>query len=134
MAGWAVLVLVMLVTLFPFYWMLRTSFSNTRALAAGAADLLPVDFTLGAYRRVLGLSSTAEAVAEAGRAAPSTSGSTCATRSSSPRSPRPGRSSSARWPPTPSPGCAGPAGTPSSRSSSPPSWCRRSSPRCPTSC
>ncbi|MEV0823908.1 carbohydrate ABC transporter permease [Nonomuraea rubra] len=65
-AGWAVLGLVMLVTLFPFYWMLRTSFSNTRALAAGATDLLPVDFTLGAYRRVLGLSSTAEAVAEGG--------------------------------------------------------------------
>ncbi|WP_101790606.1 carbohydrate ABC transporter permease [Nonomuraea indica] len=65
-AGWAVLVLVMAATLFPFYWMLRTSFSNTRSLAAGAADLLPADFTLGAYRRVLGLSSTAEAVAEGG--------------------------------------------------------------------
>ncbi|MEV5896131.1 carbohydrate ABC transporter permease [Nonomuraea fuscirosea] len=65
-AGWAVLVVVMLVTLFPFYWMLRTSFSNTRALAGGASDLLPVDFTLGAYRRVLGLSTTAEAIAEGG--------------------------------------------------------------------
>ncbi|TDD46365.1 carbohydrate ABC transporter permease [Nonomuraea terrae] len=65
-AGWAVLVLVMVATLFPFYWMLRTSFSSTRSLAAGAGDLLPVDFTLGAYRRVLGLSSTAEAVAEGG--------------------------------------------------------------------
>ncbi|MFI7451536.1 carbohydrate ABC transporter permease [Nonomuraea sp. NPDC049714] len=65
-AGWAVLVVVMIVTLFPFYWMLRTSFSNTRSLAAGATDLLPVDFTLGAYRRVLGLSTTAEAVAEGG--------------------------------------------------------------------
>ncbi len=65
-AGWAVLVLIMAATLFPFYWMLRTSFSNTRSLAFGAADLLPVDFTLGAYRRVLGLSTTAEAVAEGG--------------------------------------------------------------------
>ncbi len=65
-AGWAVLVVVMIVTLFPFYWMLRTSFSSTRSLAAGATDLLPVDFTLGAYRRVLGLSTTAEAVAEGG--------------------------------------------------------------------
>ncbi|MBN6057602.1 carbohydrate ABC transporter permease, partial [Nonomuraea sp. RK-328] len=65
-AGWAVLVLVMFATLFPFYWMLRTSFSSTRSLATGATDLLPVDFTLGAYRRVLGLSTTAEAVAEGG--------------------------------------------------------------------
>ncbi len=45
----------LLVTLFPFYWMLRTALSSNRSLAAGATDLLPVDFTLGGYRRVLGL-------------------------------------------------------------------------------
>ncbi|WP_432932862.1 carbohydrate ABC transporter permease [Microbispora sp. CA-135349] len=68
-AAWAVLILVMLVTLFPFYWMLRTSLSNTRALAAGSASLLPVDFTFGAYKRVLGLSPPAEAIAEGGTGA-----------------------------------------------------------------
>lgn len=65
-AGWAVLVAVMLVTLFPFYWMLRTSLSTTRSLAAGSDQLLPVDFTLGAYRRVLGLASAEEALAQGG--------------------------------------------------------------------
>lgn len=68
-AGWATLVVVVIVTLVPFYWMLRTSLSNTRALAAGSGELLPVDFTLGAYKRVLGLSTTAEAIAEGGSGA-----------------------------------------------------------------
>src|SRR5690349_14955012 len=68
-AGWATLVIVVIVTLVPFYWMLRTSLSNTRALAAGSGELLPVDFTLGAYKRVLGLSTTAEAIAEGGSGA-----------------------------------------------------------------
>ncbi|GAA5065449.1 multiple sugar transport system permease protein [Thermocatellispora tengchongensis] len=68
-AAWAILIMVMLITLFPFYWMLRTSFSSTRALAAGSANLLPVDFTLGAYKRVLGLASPAEAIAEGGSSA-----------------------------------------------------------------
>ncbi|MEU4215627.1 carbohydrate ABC transporter permease [Actinoplanes sp. NPDC026623] len=68
-AGWATLVVVMIVTLVPFYWMLRTSLSNTRSLAAGSGELLPVDFTLGAYKRVLGLSTTAEAISEGGSGA-----------------------------------------------------------------
>lgn len=68
-AGWATLIAVVIVTLVPFYWMLRTSLSNTRALASGSGELLPVDFTLGAYKRVLGLSTTAEAVAEGGSGA-----------------------------------------------------------------
>lgn len=68
-AGWAVLIAVMVGTLFPFYWMLRTSFSTTRSLPAGSDSLLPADFTVGAYERVLGLSSAEEALAEGGTAA-----------------------------------------------------------------
>lgn len=67
--AWAVLGLVMLVTLFPFYWMLRTSFSTTVALGSDPGSLLPVDPTLGAYRRVLGLATTEEALAEGGSGA-----------------------------------------------------------------
>ena len=67
--GWAVLGLVMLVTLFPFYWMLRTSFSTTVSLGSDPGSLLPVDFTLGAYERVLGLATTQEALAEGGSGA-----------------------------------------------------------------
>ncbi|MEO3780606.1 carbohydrate ABC transporter permease [Micromonospora sp. B11E3] len=65
-AGWVALAVIMALTLFPFYWMLRTSFSTTRSLASGSGDLLPVDFTVGAYRRVLGLASPQEALAQGG--------------------------------------------------------------------
>lgn len=67
--AWSALALLMLVTLFPFYWMLRTSFSSNGALAANSGSLLPVEPTLGAYRRVLGLSSTAQALSEGGSGA-----------------------------------------------------------------
>ncbi|KQW06604.1 sugar ABC transporter permease [Leifsonia sp. Root4] len=67
--GWIVLGAVMLITLFPFYWMLRTSFSTTTSLGSAPGSFLPVDFTLGAYERVLGLSTPAEALAEGGSGA-----------------------------------------------------------------
>ncbi|NAZ86369.1 ABC transporter permease subunit [Kineococcus sp. T90] len=59
----------MLVTLFPFFWMLRTAFSNGASLATQPASLLPVDPTLGAFERVLGLASTEEAQAQGGSGA-----------------------------------------------------------------
>ena len=61
--------LMLLATLFPFYWMLRTALSNTKSLAANSSSLLPADFTLGAFERVLGLSTTAEAIAQGGSGA-----------------------------------------------------------------
>ncbi|TDC73362.1 carbohydrate ABC transporter permease [Micromonospora sp. KC606] len=67
--SWVVLWAFVLVTLFPFYWMLRTSLSNNRALFSDPASLLPVDFTWGGYRRVLGLSTAEEALAEGGSGA-----------------------------------------------------------------
>jgi multiple sugar transport system permease protein len=67
--AWVALGGVMLVTLIPFYWMLRTSFSTTLSLGSDPASLLPVDFTLGAYERVLGLASPEEALAEGGSGA-----------------------------------------------------------------
>jgi len=67
--AWVFMALGLVVTLFPFYWMLRTALSNTRALAANADSLLPTGFTLGAFERVLGLSTTAEAIAQGGSGA-----------------------------------------------------------------
>ncbi|MCC8243151.1 carbohydrate ABC transporter permease [Saccharothrix luteola] len=67
--GWAVLALLVLVTLFPFYWMLRVSLSDNRALAANADSLLPAGFTLGAFERVLGLASLEQARAQGGSGA-----------------------------------------------------------------
>jgi multiple sugar transport system permease protein len=64
--AWSAMGLVVLVTIFPFYWMLRTALSTNDALAAGAGSLLPVDPTLGGFERALGLSTVAEAQAEGG--------------------------------------------------------------------
>jgi multiple sugar transport system permease protein len=67
--AWATLIFFILLTLLPFYWMLRTALSNNRALAAQSGSLLPADFTWGAFKRVLGLSTTEEALAEGGSGA-----------------------------------------------------------------
>jgi multiple sugar transport system permease protein len=67
--AWVLLGLIMAVTLFPFYWMLRTAFSNGAFLATEPSNLLPVESTWGAFKRVLGLASTSEAQAQAGSGA-----------------------------------------------------------------
>jgi multiple sugar transport system permease protein len=67
--AWAALLLAIAITLLPFYWMLRTALSNNRALAAESGSLLPADFTLGPFKRVFGLASTEEALAEGGSGA-----------------------------------------------------------------
>ncbi|WES64420.1 carbohydrate ABC transporter permease [Microbacter sp. GSS18] len=64
--GWIAIGAVIVVTLFPFYWMLRTALSNNRAMFSEPLSLLPVEPTLGPLQRVLGLSSTADALAEGG--------------------------------------------------------------------
>jgi multiple sugar transport system permease protein len=67
--AWAWLVLVIVVTLFPFYWIIRTAFSTNGALAADSTSLLPVEPTLGGFKRVLGLATPEEARAQGGSAA-----------------------------------------------------------------
>ena len=67
--AWTALIGFVLVTLFPFYWMLRTALSNGAALATDPGSLLPVDFTWGAFERVLGIATTGEAQAEGGSGA-----------------------------------------------------------------
>ncbi|MBE3011870.1 carbohydrate ABC transporter permease [Microbispora sp. NEAU-D428] len=69
MVAWAILVLFLLITLLPFYWMLRISLSNNRTLFANPSSLLPTDFTFGAFKRVLGIATLAEANAEGGSGA-----------------------------------------------------------------
>ncbi|HEY8662302.1 MAG TPA: carbohydrate ABC transporter permease [Propionibacteriaceae bacterium] len=63
------MVIALLVTLFPFLWMIRTAFSTTRSLPSSPSSLLPADFTWGAFQRVLGLGSRAQAIAEGGSGA-----------------------------------------------------------------
>jgi multiple sugar transport system permease protein len=63
------MILALALTLFPFYWMIRTSLSTSRSLNSDPGSLLPVDFTLGAFKRVFGLASVQEAQAEGGSGA-----------------------------------------------------------------
>jgi len=67
--AWAYLIGILLVTIFPFYWILRTALSNNYALLADPSSILPVGFTWGPFRRVLGLATTEEALAEGGSGA-----------------------------------------------------------------
>ena len=39
------MIILILITIFPFYWMLRTAFSTSKSLFNDPASLLPVDFT-----------------------------------------------------------------------------------------
>lgn len=55
-----------LVTVFPFFFMLRTALSTTRALPADPLSVLPVEFTWGAFERVLGIATPEQSVAEGG--------------------------------------------------------------------
>ena len=63
------MIILILITVFPFYWMIRTAFSTSNALFSDPSSLLPVDFTTGAFERVLGLATPQEARAEGGSGA-----------------------------------------------------------------
>jgi multiple sugar transport system permease protein len=67
--AWTYLVGVLFVTIFPFYWVLRTALSNNYSLDTHPSSLLPTGFTWGAFERVLGISSQAEAIAQGGSGA-----------------------------------------------------------------
>lgn len=64
--AWTAMIVITLITLLPFYWMLRTAFSTNSALAQSPASLLPADFSFGGFLRVFGLQSTEDALAEGG--------------------------------------------------------------------
>ena len=49
--------------------MLRTALSTNGSLASNSANLLPADFSLGAFKRVFGMQSTEEAIADGGSGA-----------------------------------------------------------------
>jgi len=65
--AWLFMILVIIVSLFPFYWMLRTALSSNNALYAGSASLLPVQPSWGGFERVFGL-QTGQAAIDAGGA------------------------------------------------------------------
>ena len=63
---WVLLILILVITLFPFYWVLRTAFTSQNVIFQNTTSLLPVDFTFVNFRRVLGLVSTSESLAAGG--------------------------------------------------------------------
>ncbi|HET7140666.1 MAG TPA: carbohydrate ABC transporter permease, partial [Arthrobacter sp.] len=67
--AWAVVVVALVVTIAPFLWMLRTALSSNQSLASNAASLLPADFSWGAFKRVFGMQTAEEAIAEGGSGA-----------------------------------------------------------------
>jgi multiple sugar transport system permease protein len=52
---WIVVAVITLVTLFPFYWCVRTAFTFPRAVYSHPTSFLPPELTLGNFQRVLGL-------------------------------------------------------------------------------
>src|ERR1700759_2456815 len=65
--AWTFMILVIVVSLFPFYWMLRTALSSNNALYAGSNSVLPVQFSWGGFERVFGV-QTGQAAIDAGGA------------------------------------------------------------------
>ena len=53
--AWFAVILLVVVTVFPFYWAARTAFSSNSALFTGDQSLLPVDPTTVNVEKVLGL-------------------------------------------------------------------------------
>jgi multiple sugar transport system permease protein len=66
--AWIFLTLVIVVTLFPVWWVVRTGFSSKQEIYVDTFNLLPVGPTLNNFKRVLGMFSSEEAVAQGGTA------------------------------------------------------------------
>ncbi|WP_416968135.1 carbohydrate ABC transporter permease [Streptomyces sp. 4F14] len=64
--AWTALGLIVLITLLPFYWILRTALSTNAGLTAHPTDPLPVGLTGSGFARALGLQSAKEAIAQGG--------------------------------------------------------------------
>ncbi len=67
--AWAVLAVVVLLTIFPFWWMVRTALTPAADLYTDNAGLLPQHPTLINFARILGFTTEAEARAAGGSGA-----------------------------------------------------------------
>ena len=61
--AWAAMGLLLFVSLFPFYWMVRTALSTNADLVTGNNSLAPVDPTTLNFKQALGLASSEELTA-----------------------------------------------------------------------
>ncbi|MDK7149172.1 carbohydrate ABC transporter permease [Winkia sp. UMB3158] len=67
--AWAFLIIILAITILPFLWMLRTSLTPNSEITGSLNNLIPDNPTLDAYRRVLGLTSLDENLAQGGAGA-----------------------------------------------------------------
>lgn len=69
LVAWIAMGILLFVTLFPFYWMLRTALTAPKAIFLNTGSLLPVQPTLFNFERVLGIVDMQTAVAMGGAGA-----------------------------------------------------------------
>lgn len=63
---WLVMIVILFITLFPLWWVLRTALTESKLVFSEAGSLLPPGFTLANFQRVLGLLDTEAAIAAGG--------------------------------------------------------------------
>jgi multiple sugar transport system permease protein len=68
-AGWLVMTVILVATVFPFWWMVRTAITPAADLYTDNASLLPANPTMINFLRVLGLTTEAQARAAGGSGA-----------------------------------------------------------------
>lgn len=66
--AWVAISIIILVTLFPVWWVVRTGFSSKQEIYVDTFNLLPVGPTMNNFKRVLGMFTSEEAVAQGGTA------------------------------------------------------------------
>ncbi|MGO4956893.1 carbohydrate ABC transporter permease [Luteococcus sp. Sow4_B9] len=64
--AWLAMGVIILVSLFPFYWILRTALSTNPSLIANPTQLTPPDASLDGFRRVFGTQTGEAAIAAGG--------------------------------------------------------------------
>ena len=62
----AIIILLLFITLFPFFWVVRTSLTPHKLIFAESTSMIPSQLTLKNYARVLGLISPEEAISLGG--------------------------------------------------------------------
>ncbi len=65
--AWAILLAIMVVSVFPFLWAFRTAATTNPELLSGSVDLLPAEPTELNFKRVLGRANDAEILESSGR-------------------------------------------------------------------
>ncbi len=63
---WLMMIVILFITLFPLWWVLRTALTESKLVFSETNSLLPPGFTMANFQRVLGLLDTEAAIAAGG--------------------------------------------------------------------